>query len=389
MRTGKKGFFLSGMVLFLSVSPMVVSAEIPQSYLDEICGEWYLQREGYLFRIEPSADPNFVQMTVEDLNGDHVHTDWDTGEYQRLYYLTVDTEYPDTWLCEDGRLDIAFYAGSSFWVTVNEELEQEFYNGEHMFSLNNTELEEEELAEYYTGTEDFYGSWISNSTGEILQFMPIPGSRDVYGSTDYVVSRGNVGDDGSMTVDTSLVMTRTQDKMEHRASPYERDYFLLKSFHIIECYDQNGKLTDTLEKRNPEEAAGEQPAETEASGTSGALMPRSETYQAELEARKTIDLMEGTYTGDGITVTIQVDERYSQNHAYNDFVVLVTYFDPQTLETTVSDRFFLDNQRTNWGYLYGLAADQEESGYNIIKTDNRTIQFRIEEEVICELKQEE
>ena len=80
--------FLAG----LSAMTVSVQAQIPQEQLEEVLGQWYCPRMGYVIDIEPGTD-EYVVMSVQDLESDREHTHKnDTPEYENMYYLYYSDE---------------------------------------------------------------------------------------------------------------------------------------------------------------------------------------------------------------------------------------------------------------------------------------------------------
>lgn len=227
-----------------------VQAAIPQSYIDQICGEWYWQKQGYMFTVEPH-DEDSVQMTVLDLNSTHDHSqDADTEEYHRVYRLFQDASDSRIWNSEDGRVEVSQYLEDDLWIELRDKDERDFYHTDAL-SFELVPAEPSSMEEYDMLTDDFFGTWISDTTGIAYNFQPLPFSKDIYGAMDYMAATVTlIPDSTEVQFDSHYVMTRHDDKLMYDSYPYDNnEYFYLKSMNTLEYYDENDMVIDTLQKQ--------------------------------------------------------------------------------------------------------------------------------------------
>lgn len=370
---------------------MTVQAEIPKDRREAVCGVWYFIREGYLFQVEPK-DADSVQMSVINLNTYH-ECDSDVPEYQRTYTLTLDSSDTEHWICEDGRIDAHLYFSGKLWIRPTEEEAADFYNHQEVFSLKKLPDNMDNYIDYADCR--FMGSWVSLDTGKEYDIQPINEVPD----RDYLVHTKDTDENGSIACTGVQVMSESwfEKTLKVEAYPYPAHYMKLAASDTLEEYDDSGALIDTyyLQEGTGCSAFADEP-ETDAAEEPMQEEPVTETPDTEETPASTAlpmssrlsftNDMEGTYVGEDLAITLTPDPEYAEDPFRNDYIVDVVYFDPKTGGVTARDSFYLDNQETNWGYLYGLTENQEETGYNIIKIDDDTIQERFQEEVLRELK---
>ena len=373
---------------------MTAQAEISKDTQRKICGVWYLRQEGYLFEVE-LKDPDSLQMNVTNLNTHH-ECEMDTPQHQRLYSLTLDPADAAHWICEDGRIDVHLYNGEKMWIRPTEEESAAFYNQQELFSL---EKFPDNMANYLDYPDcRFMGNWVSPDTGKEYYIQPVNGHYG-HGNQDYIIHTKELNEDGSMSFTDARVMTEHwfENILKVDVHPHPGYYMKLCDSEALEEYDDNDTLIDTfyLEEGTGCSAYTDE-SETEVSAAPVQEEPVTETPDTEETPASTalpmssnlffVNYMEGTYVGEDLAITLTLDPRYTEDPSYNDYIVDVVYFDPETGSVTAKDSFYLDNQENNWGYLYGLTENQEETGYNIIKIDDDTIQERFQKEVLRELK---
>ena len=217
--------------------------------------------------ITPAEQKGFVSMSVVDLNSDHLESGHPENDpLNRSYLLTVDTSAPEKWFSEDGSVDVYLYnykTAEELWISPQTEEAMAYFADYNLFDMDRMYTENEDMSDYFTGTEDFYGTWKSENTGKIVSFVPVPDSKDCYGLFDYLITVEDEKDDSSIEealltffnvvdekkdMDSYKIMTRDHDKLLNKAAPFEESYYLLKSYHTIEQYDENQMLIDTLER---------------------------------------------------------------------------------------------------------------------------------------------
>lgn len=236
--------FLAG----LSAMTVSVQAQIPQEQLEEVLGEWYCPRMGYLIDIEPGTD-EYVVMSVQDLESDREHTQKnDTPEYENMYYLYYSDETDEEnewnlWKCINSGPEVEI-RDNEMNIMIPDNEERDYYQEETLFALK---YSEEKMAASMPEKDELSGNWISEKTGKKYNLLvqPISNMND---EVDYLVMGFDENENGENMVSECHIVVFDGEKLNPLVQSDEKQYYVLSESGNLECYDKEDHVTDTWKR---------------------------------------------------------------------------------------------------------------------------------------------
>lgn len=209
---------------------------IPDSYVNEMVGDWYCSRNGYLLSISTSNDPTELSATLINYN-----TVDSNAVLEIDFTIMMDPENEHKWFSSDGTIIIErYYADEpkSLWINLRE-YNSLFNNDGGLYSFTFISDEMKRKVDELSNTDMFVGEWLDEKNGEKYRISYLPASKNIYGYGDYLV----INNDGQI-----VLSMQDGNRLDRYADPEFDGYMYLVSPKRIEIRDKNDLMVRSLEK---------------------------------------------------------------------------------------------------------------------------------------------